>query len=383
MLNTIKQNSNNGIYIHIPFCKQACHYCNFHFNVNTSFINDMVKSIIKEIELRKNYITGSLNSIYIGGGTPSLLNKNHLFEILKSINKYFKLAKDIEITFECNPDDLDESKLKEIKSLGINRLSIGIQSFNDKALKYLNRAHDSKKALETYELARKLNFNNINIDLIYGIPINSIDDWKKDLETVINLKPEHISSYCLTIEKNTYFGTLYSRGKLKKVGEDIEASLFDILVEKLKIANYEQYEVSNFCINNKYSKHNSNYWKKGNYLGIGPSAHSYNGISRQWNVSSNKKYIENISLGIILSEKEILSKKDHINEYIMTSLRTKWGCDLEKLKKNFDYDLVLESEEYIKNLINNNLLFFEKNILKVTQNGLKLCDKITSKLFVN
>ncbi|MCP3660056.1 MAG: radical SAM family heme chaperone HemW [Bacteroidetes bacterium] len=384
MINNSKNYSkiNNAIYIHIPFCKQACYYCNFHFNVNINMIDDMVNCLVREIEIRKAYLNTEINSIYFGGGTPSILSQSHINSILNTIYKNFKISENIEITFECNPDDLNNSKFEEIKALGINRLSIGIQTFNNKALKYLNRAHNSQKALKTYELARKHNFKNINIDLIYGIPINSIDDWKKDLEIITQLKPEHISSYCLTIEKNTYFGTLYSRGKLKIVGEDMEAKLFDILVENLQKANYEHYEVSNFCIDNKYSKHNTNYWKKGNYLGIGPSAHSYNGISRQWNISNNKKYIDNIKSYIPVYTKEILTGKDHINEYIMTSLRTKWGCDLEFLINSYDYNLLEKSENLINESIENNLMNLNNKTLILTHKGFKLADKICSNLFI-
>ncbi len=371
-----------GIYIHIPFCKQACHYCNFHFNVNLDSRDTIVNSILKEIEMQKEYLDGSIDTIYFGGGTPSLLNANQINLILEQIYKYNKCNKSLEITFEANPDDLQSEKLIELKSLGINRLSIGIQSFNDEILKYLNRSHNSEMAIKCVKEARKIGFNNINIDIIYSIPKSNIQFLKSDLKIGVNLFPEHISCYNLTIEKNTVFGNWYSRGKLKTIGENNEANQYNIVVNYLSKNNYEQYEVSNFCLPNKYSKHNTNYWKKGNYLGIGPSAHSYNGFSRQFNISNNKKYIENINKNQLPSRKELLTKKDHINEYLMTNIRTIWGCDLEYLKYKYNFEFKERTLSYIHLLQSEDLLVNKGKVLKLTNKGFLLADKITSKLFI-
>ncbi len=420
--------NNNGIYIHIPFCKKACHYCNFHFSVNTSMIDAMVDAIAKEVFLSKEYIKKPVQSIYFGGGTPSLLEPKHINYLLQEIYKYFDIEDNVEITFEVNPDDLSstqpvqnyrgsegifsETKLQTLKDVGVNRLSIGIQSFDDANLKYINRAHNSHQAVKAFVEARKLGFDNISIDLIYGIPNSTLVTWQKDINMAISLKPEHISSYCLTIEKNTYFGKLHSNKKLPVKSSNEEIAMYDVLVNSLTKAGYIQYEISNFCFPNKYSRHNTNYWKKGNYLGLGPSAHSYNQKSRQWNIRSNKKYIDAIarlykdirqivlydtvlqdfeksfiyneysSKDLLPYELEVLSDKDHINEYIMTGLRTIWGLDTHYIKNKYNYNILEYCKKDIQDFVSKGYLTLETNILKSTSEGFKLTDEVSSRLFV-
>jgi oxygen-independent coproporphyrinogen III oxidase len=367
-----------GIYIHIPFCKQACHYCDFHFSTNVSQVDRLVSCLNKEIEIQKDYLTESVETIYFGGGTPSLLNKDHIMSIMAKINAVYDVRPDAEITLEANPDDLSEVKLLELKAAGINRLSIGVQSFDDEVLKFLNRAHDHNQAYESIELTRKVGFDNVTVDLIYGIPDRSHDLWENDLKKLISLNPDHISAYCLTIEPKTAFGNWLKKGKLKAVEDDYSAQQFDIMVEMLENAGYEQYEVSNFCKPTYHSKHNTAYWQQKSYLGIGPSAHSYNLVSRQYNVSNNQKYINALEEGKVPNDTEVLTKEDNINDYLLTTLRTKWGTNLNELKL-MGYSI---DKRYIDKLILGENAKISDNHLILTRKGRLLADQISADLFI-
>lgn len=371
-----------GIYIHIPFCAQACHYCDFHFSTNQQKKTEMVKSICEEVSLQREYLGGDrVNTIYFGGGTPSLLGMSHLSEILRAVYKNLDVASSAEITLEANPDDLSNEKLQDLKRAGINRLSVGIQSFNNTTLQYLNRTHDAKGGIQAFDRARKAGFSNISIDLMYAIPIQNTEEWEENISQAIALDPEHISAYTLTIEPDTVFGRWATRGKLNIVSDEIAATQMEILMDKLVLAGYEHYEVSNFSKPLYQSNHNRNYWCQDKYLGIGPSAHSYNGISRQFNVSNNHLYLKSLGEGRIPFEQEILSVNDKINEYILTSLRTSAGCDLKKLTSDYSFDLLSKQKKYLQEIIDQKLATLNDKILVLTRSGRLLADKIASDLF--
>lgn len=372
-----------GIYIHIPFCKQACHYCDFHFSTNPDGKQAMVAAIGRELEWQKNYLgPEKVGSIYFGGGTPSLLDAGELGYLLDIVARHFVWEEEVEITLEANPDDLTGEKLRGFRQAGINRLSIGIQSFDDNHLQYLNRAHNAGEARAALERAREAGFDNVSIDLIYGIPSAGDTVWKSDLAHAIALRPEHISSYCLTIEPRTVFGQWLKKGKIKAPDDEFEARQFEILLETLTRAGYEQYEISNFSLPGYHSRHNSNYWKQQKYLGAGPSAHSYNGKLRQYNVRNNAQYLKAIEREEIPFEPDNLEQKDHLNEYIMTSLRTKWGCDLLKVETDFSLDLWDRNRPYLEGLMENQLIKLDRNHIILTDSGKLLADRIASDLFM-
>jgi oxygen-independent coproporphyrinogen III oxidase len=371
-----------GIYIHIPFCKQACHYCDFHFSTNQSQRTAMCKAIAKELALQANYLQGKqISTIYWGGGTPSLLTEAELRIILDSIYQHFSVDENLEQTLEANPDDLTKEKLVLFRSLGFNRLSIGIQSFDDDMLKFFNRAHSAVEALKCVELARESGFNNISIDLIYAIPGQSADDWKKTIQTALTLEPEHISAYSLTIEEKTVFGNWNKKGKLKPAEENDAAIHFTTLMDMLEQHGYEHYEISNFCKPGFYSRHNSSYWKQTHYLGVGPSAHSYNSVSRQANISNNSLYQKSIEAGTVPAEIETLTRENKINEYIFTTLRTSWGCDLSYLNENHGYDLA--SNGILQKMKDQDWMIQLGTILYLTKKGKLLADQIASDLFIS
>ena len=372
-----------SLYIHIPFCKQACYYCDFHFSVNQSNKAEIVDALSREILLQKNYLPSvPLETIYFGGGTPSLLNERELFTIMETIHETFSLNKNIEVTLEANPDDLSPEVLRLFKKAGINRLSIGTQSFQDACLQYLNRAHNATQAQKSILDAQSLGFDNISIDLIYAIPIANHQTWQQDLQQATNLNIQHISAYCLTIEEQTVFGKYLKNNRMSPIDDEFASQQFNALIHHLNQNGFEQYEISNFAKNGLYSKHNSNYWIKNPYLGIGPSAHSYNGTSRQFNVASNGKYLQNIQKNILPYTKEVLSKADKVNEYIMTSLRTIWGCDLNKVFNSFGINLLNVNKSYIDEYIDKKLLNLDNNVLKLTNSGKLFADKIASDLFI-
>jgi oxygen-independent coproporphyrinogen III oxidase len=371
-----------GIYIHIPFCKQACHYCDFHFTTNQNNKVPVLEALTEELRLQKMYLNEEeIKTIYLGGGTPSILSGQELDQIFSTLYKSYMVSGDAEITLEANPDDLSKRRLDDMKKIGINRLSIGIQSFDNSILKFLNRAHDADLAIQSYNDARAAGFENISIDLIYAIPGQDVGTWKKNIDQALALAPEHISAYSLTIEPKTVFGKWSAEKKMAHVNDDIAANDLLLLIASVEDAGFEHYEISNFCRPGYISRHNSNYWKSEMYLGIGPSAHSYNGDSRQFNVSNNYAYVTSILSKKIPATVEALTREDKINDSLLTTLRTSWGADLSKLRKNFQYDLLEMHQAYIKNLIENRLATIQDEMLTLTKSGRLLADKIAADLF--
>jgi oxygen-independent coproporphyrinogen-3 oxidase len=372
-----------GIYIHIPFCKQKCHYCNFYSTVSLAYRQDYISALTREIKSRQKYLDHEVvNTIYFGGGTPSMFSSDEISYIINLIDFRFNVPSDAEITLEANPDDLDKNKLNDIKNYtSVNRLSIGVQSFFDDDLQYLNRVHSSKQAQNSIENALKLGFDNITIDLIYGIPNLSNSKWKENLKIFFDYKIPHLSSYSLTVEPKTALDLLIKKKKLENIVESESIDHFKILIEETEKQNFINYEISNFALEGHYSKHNSIYWLGGHYLGLGPSAHSYNGKSRQWNVMNIKKYCEEKQIKNIIDEKEYLSKDQMYNEYVLTSLRTSWGCDIEHIKNAFGEK---HSQHFITNItktIKENNATRNGNIFTLTNSGKLFADGIASSLF--
>ena len=371
----------SGIYIHIPFCKQACHYCDFHFSTSLKKKDDLLNALVKELELRKDeFKNQTVETIYFGGGTPSLLTKDEIELIINSVYKNYKVIENPEITLEANPDDLSKEQINSLASTEINRLSIGIQSFFEDDLKLMNRAHNAKEAKQCLDEATK-HFQNISVDLIYGIPGLSNERWIENIETVLSYNIPHISSYALTVEPKTALETFIKKGVIKNVDDDLAQEQFHILIEKLEAAGFVHYELSNFGKPEYFSKNNSAYWLGKPYLGIGPSAHSFNGNERGWNVRNNSKYIKSLEQNIVPIETETLSITDKYNEYVMTGLRTVWGVSLEKVEQDFGQQYKNYLLEHSQKHINEHLLYLDNNKLLVTKKGKFLSDGIASDLF--
>jgi oxygen-independent coproporphyrinogen-3 oxidase len=374
----------SGIYIHIPFCKKACHYCDFHFSTSLQNKESLVKSILTEIDLRLNYLADkNIDTIYFGGGTPSLLSEKESFLILEKIYKLYHVSKDAEITFECNPDDLSDDKLKELKRLEVNRLSIGLQSFDEEELIWMNRAHTAKESEASVKRSQDRGFENITIDLIYGSKFSNLTNWKKTLDKAIALQVPHISSYNLTIEEKTKLGHDFKVKKEVAIDDEKSSELFLEMIDRLEKNKFIQYEISNFGKEGYFSIHNSNYWKGAHYIGLGPSAHSFDGTSRQWNIANNNLYIKQVGEKTeAYFEKEILTEKERFNEYILTSLRTIWGVDLNYLKTNFNSDFVKTFLTQVAVYIKQESVLVNSNTYTLSEKGKLLADKIASDLFV-
>ena len=371
-----------GIYLHIPFCKQACNYCDFHFSTSMKMKVGFVQAIIQEIELRKDVFANEfISSVYFGGGTPSLLSKQDLDTIFEKLYKSFKIDADAEITLEANPDDLTFEKIQQLKDSPVNRLSIGVQSFRDEDLKFMNRAHTAIEALNSIKMAQDQGFQNITIDLIYGTPGMSNEDWKYNLRKSFALNLPHISSYALTVEEKTPLHYQILKKNISPVDEQQSADQFKILMDEMLRNGYEQYEISNFCKGNSYSKHNSSYWKKDHYLGLGPSAHSYFGNLRMWNISNNVKYVKSLSTSKLPLVEESLSTQDKYNEYVMTSLRTKWGCSLIEIEKDYSKSYLNYFKAQIKSHEMNGCIVENKGVYTLSEKGKLITDLITSDLF--
>ena len=404
------------IYIHIRFCKQACHYCDFHFSTNLKQKQAFLYALDKEIELQKDFIKEAvfpspllvssratylqpLKTIYFGGGTPSILETLELKAILEKIKSTFEIDQNAEITLEANPDDLTSLEfLKALKEIGFNRLSIGIQSFEESFLKFMNRAHNAEEAKNCVKLAQKAGFQNISIDLIYGVQLpkkessnliyqieenqNPHHFWKKDLEFALSLNVPHISAYCLTIEPKTPFGNSLKKGKLKPIDEEFAAQQFEILTETLKENGYVHYEISNFAKPNQFSKHNTAYWKDQPYLGLGASAHSYDGKNRFMNAANNRNYVESLNKNSLPQIIDELSENDRINEYFLTSLRTIWGIDLNHLIKKYKYNLLHNQSKMISKLIENQMIELKDDTIILTEKGKLFADGIAADLFL-
>jgi oxygen-independent coproporphyrinogen-3 oxidase len=370
-----------GIYLHIPFCKQACHYCDFHFSTSLKYKEELVEALIKEIQLQKNYLAGeTIDTIYFGGGTPSLLNETEISLLINTITGLHFVAADAEITLEANPDDLDKAKLQALRQTPINRFSIGIQSFFDEDLQWMNRVHRANEAESAVKRAQDIGFENITVDLIYGYPLLTDPKWKFNTDKVFELGVPHVSAYSMTVEPRTALASFIKQKKQVAMSDEQSAAQFAFLMDAMQTKGFEQYEISNFCKPRFYSRHNSNYWKGVKYLGIGPSAHSYNGETRQWNVANNTKYMQGLGSGLIPAETEILSDIDKLNEYIMTSLRTSWGLDQDKLN-----GIASASADHLQKAA---IEFFDKGwlsqqnkIIYLTQTGKLYADHIASELF--
>ena len=372
----------SGIYIHIPFCKQACHYCDFHFSTSLKKKDEMILALAREIEMRKNEFQDEVvETIYFGGGTPSLLAIEDLRFLISEIYSNYNVVENPEITLEANPDDLSKERIVALSNLKINRLSIGIQSFFEDDLKMMNRAHNSEEAKKCLEEATQY-FDNISIDLIYGIPGMSNEKWMQNIEMALSFNVPHISSYALTVEPKTALHSFIQKELIPQPDEEVAQEHFQILVEKLKENNFIHYELSNFGKENYFSKNNSSYWLGKKYIGIGPSAHSYDGQKRGWNVSNNSVYLKSISEGILPLETEILSKTDLYNEYIMTGLRTMWGVSLQRIEKEFGPTYLHYLNKQAARYIEDHLLFMDDEILRTTQKGKFLSDGIASDLFL-
>jgi len=380
----------SGIYIHIPFCKQACHYCDFHFSTSMKKKDEMVLALAKEIQLRSKNTSNSqlptsnqeiIETIYFGGGTPSILEISDLNLLIDTVYSNYKVVENPEITVEANPDDLSKERIIELSNNKINRLSIGIQSFFEDDLKLMNRAHNSEEAKKCLELATQY-FDNISVDLIYGIPEMSNKKWLQNIETALSFNIPHISSYALTVEPKTALHTFIQKGIIPQPDDEVAQEHFQILVDKLNENDFIHYELSNFGKENYFSKNNSSYWLGKKYIGIGPSAHSYDGEKRSWNVSNNTLYLKSIQENKLPSETEILSKTDRYNEYIMTGLRTIWGISLDRIETEFGKTYLDYLNQQAAKYIEDHLLFVDENILRTTKKGKFLSDGIASDLFM-
>jgi oxygen-independent coproporphyrinogen-3 oxidase len=373
-----------GIYVHIPFCKKACHYCNFHFSTNLSGKNEMVRALLSEIEKQQDYLEHqTIDTIYFGGGTPSLLDISELAQILEAIGKYFTLSSTpMEITLEANPDDISTEKILEWKKIGINRLSIGIQSFYEEDLTFMNRGHNALQAEQCIQIAQDAGISNLSIDLIFGFPLLSDEKWRYNVDRLLEFKVPHVSCYGMTVEPKTALASFIEKGKMVPLDDEQSAKQYEYLIDCLTENGFEHYEISNFALPGFEAIHNSNYWSGRHYLGIGPSAHSYNGVSRQWNVANNAKYIQSLSQGELVRELENLTRPQRINETIMVQLRTSKGLDLKHVYDLMSIDEVAIFQQHVEVLKLQHHLIEQTQQLKLTHSGKLIADYISSMLFV-
>lgn len=372
----------SGIYIHIPFCKQACNYCDFHFSTSLQYVDEMTDAICNEIIMKKDRITDHVGSIYFGGGTPSLLPQKSFEKIFNTLTTHFSIAADAEITIETNPDDLDAKKIAELRQLPVNRFSIGVQSFFNEDLIWMNRAHNSTEAETCIKRSQDAGFENLSIDLIYGYPLLTDEKWHSNIAKAIELQTPHISAYSLTVEPRTALAAAIKKGKQIPVNDEQSASQFISLIHKLGIAGFDHYEISNFSLPGRHAVHNTNYWRGVPYLGIGPSAHGFNSNIRYLNIANNAKYITQLAAGKLAETVEELDIYDRFNEYIMTSLRTMWGTDLKKIETDFGKVFLADTKVNIKPFIQRNWLTAENDKLILTSDGKLFADYIASELFL-
>jgi oxygen-independent coproporphyrinogen-3 oxidase len=370
-----------GIYIHIPFCKQACHYCDFHFSTSAKYKDEMVQALIKEITLQKNYLNGdTIQTIYFGGGTPSVLSADEIIHIINTITEIHAVTADAEITLEANPDDLDRQKINAFRNTPVNLFIIVIQSFFDEDLQWMNRVHRAVEAEASVKRAQDAGFENITVDLIYGYPLLTNIKWKHNLNKVFELGIPHVSAYSMTVEPQTALAAFISKKKQPPMNEGQSANQFNIMLDTMQVNGFEQYEISNFCKPGHYSRHNSNYWQGVQYLGIGPSAHSFNGDTRQWNIANNAAYIKSLTANTIPAEIEVLTEPNRLNEYIMTSLRTTWGLDLDKLNTiapGASAEVLKAARQYF----DDGSIAKNDNIITLTPRGKLYADNVAAGLF--
>ena len=371
----------SGIYIHIPFCKQKCSYCDFHFSTSLKNKTALIDSMRKEIIIRKDYFKEHISTIYFGGGTPSLLEIGELKLLIEAIHQNFNVSKNVEFTLECNPDDLTKQKLIDLKSAGVNRLSIGTQSFFDDDLQFFNRAHSAKEAEKSILMSQDIGFENITIDLIYGTPTLTQQKWEYNLKKVEELNVPHLSAYSLTVEPKTAIHHQLKTKKIQLLPEENVIEQFNTLMDFTAQIGMIHYEISNFAKEGYFSQHNSNYWKGEKYLGIGPSAHSFYGNKRVWNVSNNSNYIQAIQNNTSFSEEEIIDERTAYNEYVLTRLRTLWGIDLKYLNSNFNSKFFNYFNIEVKKYLDSNHLQKFENTITLTKKGIFIADKISSDLF--
>lgn len=372
------------IYFHIPFCKQACHYCDFHFSTSLKYKGELILALQKEIELRAEYLTEkTIPSIYFGGGTPSLLTADDIQYLIAEVARHFQIANDAEITLEANPDDLDTAKVAALRHTPINRFSIGIQSFYEEDLRWMNRAHNASEAEASIKRVQDAGFENITADLIYGYPLLTNAKWTSNMRRLLDFDVPHISSYAMTIEEKTALAHFIRQGKTAPIQESQSAEQMNMLIDTLAGHGFEHYEISNFARNGQYAKHNTSYWQGRHYLGIGPSAHSFNGRSRSWNIANNARYIEGITTESPVYETEQLSDDDRFNEYVMTSLRTMWGIDLEKVKVDFGSDAVQHLRTHGTLFVEQqDVEWVQERFFRLTSKGKLIADFIASELFI-
>ncbi len=381
---SFKFNIMAGVYLHIPYCRKACHYCNFHFSTSLQTKNEFVEALLKEIEWRKDYIAGQpIDTIYFGGGTPSLLEIDELEKITGKLRSHYLVSDAAEITLEANPDDITGEKVRNWKSLGINRLSMGIQSFYEEDLQWMNRAHDASQALNCIDLAQNNGIDNITIDLIYGTPTLSDEKWEANLDRAIALGIPHLSCYALTVEPRTALDALIRKKKLEDVDPEKQAGQFTMLMEKMDDSGFEHYEISNFAKPGYRSRHNSAYWSGAHYLGLGPSAHSFNGVSRQWNLANNALYISAMKNEQPAEEMELLTLAQQANEYIMTALRTMEGLDLAVFEERFGLKWREEIEKNVDRYIKSGKVELRAQHLVLSRAGKLFADGIAADLFIS
>lgn len=374
-----------GIYFHIPFCKQACHYCDFHFSTSAKYKDEILQAMLKELELQKDYLgTETIETIYFGGGTPSVIDPSEIQRFIDQVAKQHHVSTDAEVTLEANPDDLSPQRVKELRQTDINRFSIGIQSFFEEDLRWMNRAHNAQEADAAIKRVQDAGFENITADLIYGYPLLSDEKWKTNLAKIHELNIPHVSAYSMTVETRTALAHFIAKGKQPEMNDSQSADQFTYMMGQLREWGYEHYETSNFAKPGHYSRHNTNYWKGVSYLGIGPSAHSFNGETRKWNIANNAKYLEALLVDRVPAEIEVLTPEDRVNEYIMTSLRTMWGMDMTRVDREFGSGYSAEIEK-------NAAEFFDKGWLEkkdgdtvvLTDAGKLFSDHIASELFID
>ena len=373
-----------GLYLHIPFCKQACHYCDFHFSTSLALKSQLVRAIVREAELRASYLgpRPTLETIYFGGGTPSLLTGAELARLFAAIETHFDLAPAAEITLEANPDDLSAARLAELAASPVNRLSIGLQSFHEPHLRLMNRAHTAAESTTAVRRAQDAGFENVSIDLIYGVPAPGHHVWESDLANALALNVPHISAYALTIEPGTAFGHRVRQGTFRPPPDEFVATQFERLLAELRRSGYEQYEISNFCQPGRESRHNSNYWRGVPYLGLGPSAHSYDGHDRQFTLANNPQYVAAVlERGEVPVTRDDLTPRDRANEYLLTTLRTARGCDLAHLRDALGFDLPAAHAPYLAELQARGWATIRHHVLTLTDAGKLLADHITLELF--
>ena len=372
-----------GIYLHIPFCKKACHYCDFHFSTSPQYKDQMLSSLRNEIILRTPYLAKEgIETIYLGGGTPSVLSADEIRSLIDEITSRFEVRNDAEITLEANPDDLNAQKVKELRQTPVNRFSIGVQSFFDEDLKWMNRAHNSNEAESSVKRVQDAGFENITVDLIYGFPLLNEVKWNQNIQKLIDFQIPHISSYSMTVEPKTALASFIKKGKEQAMNESQSSAQFLTLIKRLTEAGFDHYEISNFAKPGMYSRHNSNYWEGVNYLGIGPSAHSFNGESRQWNIANNHRYMQEIQQNKIPAESEYLTPENRINECIMTSLRTSKGLSLGLIAERFGSDYYQSIRKGIEELSDKNWLEITDQKVILSLEGKLFADHIASELFI-